>query len=56
MGFYDLSKAEREKKCREIQACIVRAIQDNGFSVAEAFFDDSDTYIRKAAYLAMSLS
>ena len=53
MGFYDLSKAEREQRYRDIQADIARDMEKGRFSVAAAYFDDADTYIRKAAYLGV---
>jgi len=51
MGFYDLSKAERERRCADIQADISRDLLNGEFSLTTAYFNDADTYIRKAAYL-----
>ena len=51
MGFYDLPKAEREKCCQDIQNDILRGLRQGDFTVSTAYFNDSDTYIRKAAYL-----
>jgi vesicle coat complex subunit len=53
MGFYELSKAERELKYKEIQDAIMHGIQNGDISVAGEYFDDADTYIRKAAYLGV---
>ncbi|MDR0766999.1 MAG: HEAT repeat domain-containing protein [Methanosarcinales archaeon] len=53
MGFYDLTKTEREQKYKDIQSDILRGLQNGDFSVTAAYFDDTDTYIRKAAYLGV---
>jgi hypothetical protein len=53
MAFYDLSKTEREQKYKEIQDDILCDLQKGKFSVTKSYFDDSDTYIRKAAYLGI---
>jgi vesicle coat complex subunit len=53
MGFYELSKAERELKYKEIQDAILHGIQNDDTGVAGGYFDDDDTYIRKAAYLGV---
>ncbi|MDR2965624.1 MAG: HEAT repeat domain-containing protein [Treponema sp.] len=53
MFFYDLSKEEREKKCQEIQFVIEKELVSNKLTKIRGFFDDADTYIRKAAYLAI---
>jgi hypothetical protein len=52
MTFYDLSKEDREKKCQMIQSVILKDLISNEKSGIHDFFDDVDTYIRKAAYLA----
>lgn len=53
MGFYDLSKAEREQRYKDIQEDISRDLLGDDFSITIAYFDDTDTYIRKAAYLGV---
>jgi len=53
MGFYDLSRAEREQKYQDTQSDILRDLQKGDFSTTAAYFYDADTYIRKAAYLAI---
>jgi len=53
MGFYDLAKTEREQRYRDIQADIALDLQNGELSVIAAYFDDADTYIRKAAYLGV---
>ena len=49
MSFYDLSKTEREQKYKGIQNDIASDLRQGEFSVITAYFDDADTYIRKAA-------
>jgi hypothetical protein len=46
MGFYDLSKPEREQKCKLIEDGISWDLQNGEFPVVVRYFDDSDTYIR----------
>ena len=53
MGFYDLSKPEREWKYKEIQDGILHDLRQGRFTKTTAYFDDADTYIRKAAYLGI---
>lgn len=53
MALYDLSKQERVQRYIEIQDEILREIQQSDYSCALKYFDDGDTYIRKAAYLAV---
>ena len=53
MSFYDLSKTEREQKYKGIQNDIASGLHQGEFSVTTAYFDDADTYIRKAAYLGV---
>lgn len=50
MSFYDLSESERIVKKEEIGAAIERSITENMPSDILPIFNDSDTYIRKAAY------
>jgi len=53
MGFYDLTKLEREQKYKDIQSYILRGLTGDDFSMTISYFDDGDTYIRKAAYLGI---
>ena len=53
MGFYDLPKADREQKYKDIQDDILRCLISDDHAIAAAYFNDADTYIRKAAYLGV---
>jgi hypothetical protein len=53
MGFYDLSKSEREQKYQDIQDDILRGLLQGESDRTAVYFDDADTYIRKAAYLGV---
>ncbi len=53
MKFYDLSKEERQKKYAEIQNRLHEAVVKKEDDAFLSFFDDPDTYIRKAAYLGV---
>jgi len=53
MGFYDLSKTERDQKYKDIQDDILRGLTTGDVTMLAAYFDDTDTYIRKAAYLGI---
>ena len=61
MGFYDLSKIERQKLVKEIEDKILQSILDLGnvtdnIIIPETIWNysaDNDTYIRKNAYLAI---
>jgi len=53
MGFYNLSKTEREQKSKDIQNDISYDLEKGEISATAAYFDDADTYIRKAAYLGI---
>lgn len=63
MGFYNLSKTERQKLVTEIEGNILEAILDlgsitenDGIIIPETIWNyssDNDTYIRKNAYLAI---
>ena len=53
MSFYDLSKTERDSKYKSIQDDIWGDLQRGKFAITTAYFDDADTYIRKAAYLGV---
>ncbi|MCH9661489.1 MAG: HEAT repeat domain-containing protein [Bacteroidetes bacterium] len=50
MGFYDLTKEERVKKVADIQHQLLQGIAAKNFIIYIEYFDDEDTYIRKAAY------
>jgi hypothetical protein len=49
--FYDLSKEKRQEKYQEIHFIIEKELNSNELSKIHGFFDDADTYIRKAAYV-----
>ncbi len=53
MGFYDLSKNERLKLTSEIYNKIDQDISTQQYEFINLYFSDEDTYIRKAAYLAI---
>ncbi|MGL4484155.1 MAG: HEAT repeat domain-containing protein [Anaerovoracaceae bacterium] len=53
MGFYDLTKEERRQRYEDIQVEIFRGLKENNILLLEKYFDNDDTYIRKAAYLAV---
>lgn len=53
MAFYDLSKEERVVLVNKIQTDIEKAIAAGKARVCLKYFSDEDTYIRKAAYLAI---
>lgn len=52
MAFYDLSKAERTAKVVSIQAGLTADLEQNTNCAHLRYFSDTDTYIRKAAYLS----
>ncbi|MDX1462872.1 MAG: HEAT repeat domain-containing protein [Marinirhabdus sp.] len=51
MAFYDLSKQERVARVAQIQHDLLKALQSTMLETVEAYFEDDDLYIRKAAYL-----
>lgn len=53
MGFYSLSKEERNKVVAEINSHILFEIKGAQSKNILAYFSDEDTYIRKSAYLAI---
>lgn len=53
MAFYDLSKLQRELLSKEIEASLVNDLQSDSLTHFLPYFSDHDTYIRKAAYLAV---
>lgn len=53
MGFYDLNKEQRQLKYLEIQDLVEQWIECDDLSSLVGLFNDDDTYIRKAGYLAI---
>lgn len=53
MAFYDLSKAERAQKADQISREILHDLHSGKLKKIMLFFSDEDTYIRKAAYIAI---
>lgn len=53
MGFYDLSKEERQKLVDKINATMLAEIEKGNEDKLLSYFADEDTYIRKTAYLAI---
>ncbi len=53
MGFYDLSKAARENLVSEVSDAIRLDITDNKSDKLRTFASNTDTYIRKNAYLTV---
>lgn len=53
MSFYDLSKEQREQKYSDVQNEILLDLAQGAFSAIYKYFNDADTYIRKAGYLAV---
>ena len=53
MAYYDLPKEERQALVRIITDTIVGDLTANKNSSILLYFSDSDTYIRKEAYLAV---
>nr|WP_299384687.1 HEAT repeat domain-containing protein [Allomuricauda sp.] len=53
MGFYDLSKVERQLLVQQIDADIFSAFSTKNPALANRYFSNHDTYIRKAAYQAV---
>lgn len=51
MGFYDLTKEEREKRVNEIRAGIEQELTKKSHPRTLGWFTNEDTYIRKSAYL-----
>jgi hypothetical protein len=52
MAFYDLDKIQRKQLANQISQNIQLDIKSGGKQYLLSFFSDSDTYIRKNAYLA----
>ncbi|MBN2088897.1 HEAT repeat domain-containing protein [candidate division KSB1 bacterium] len=52
MGFYDLSKDERNKLTAQIHADLLAEFLKNQNIFIKKYFSDEDTYIRKAAYIS----
>jgi len=53
MGFYDLSKAERQELVKKIQKEILNDLIEDEKNNIYKYSADSDTYIRKNAYLSL---
>ena len=53
MGFYQLSKEERQQKVAEINEAVLDGLLTGRDDKLIAYFSDEDTYIRKTAYLAV---
>lgn len=53
MAFYDLTKPQREALCKEIEASLLNDLRKGTVTDTLRYFADEDTYIRKAAYLAI---
>lgn len=53
MAFYDLPKAEREFLVSELYEHILTGIRQEHIEIIIPYFDHSDTYIRKNAYLVI---
>jgi hypothetical protein len=51
MGFYELNKQERAELASTIREDIYGDLRNGRFSKTFDYFSDTDTYIRKAAYL-----
>jgi HEAT repeat protein len=51
MGFYDLSKEEREKLVTEIEEAIKHDLESGNSESIQKYVSNIDTYIRKKAYL-----
>jgi len=52
MAFYDLSPAERADLCRNIYEGLLNNLRAGSTAYFAQIFNDADTYIRKAGYLA----
>ncbi|HBE13306.1 MAG TPA: hypothetical protein DCY74_03945 [Clostridiales bacterium] len=53
MNFYNLLKEERKQTCFNIRNDIFLYLEHSEIGGIHPFFDDSDTYMRKAAYVAI---
>ena len=53
MGFYDLTRQERIARVNKIKHDICRDLTNDRKEKILTYFSDDDTYIRKAAYLAV---
>src|ERR1044071_7986925 len=52
-AFYDLAKPQREALCKEIESLLLTDLRNSRLVNHLHYFADEDTYIRKAAYLAI---
>lgn len=53
MAFYDLSKDQREKLVQKIHSGTLKDLKSNSHQFILSQFIDTDTYIRKSAYIAI---
>lgn len=53
MGFYQLSKEERQQRVAEINQAILNDLLKQRTGTLLKYFSDEDTYMRKTAYLAV---
>lgn len=53
MAFYDLSKEERSQLIGTIHEAILEGLRKKDDGIFLAYFEDEDTYVRKAAYQAI---
>ncbi len=53
MGFYDLSRPERERLLHKIEQGIVGALEKDKPAEIEQYASDSDTHVRKNVYLVL---
>lgn len=53
MAFYDLDKEERSKLVQQIDEEVLMGIRQHKLDILARYFEDDDTYIRKAGYLAV---
>ena len=53
MSFYDLPKDKRTQLVKKIEQEILDDLENNATPSLQRYFSDNDTYIRKAAYLAI---
>jgi HEAT repeat protein len=55
MGFYDLSKNERQQAVDAIKTALCEElVEDSSLTSTITYFSDPDTYVRKAAYLSLA--
>lgn len=54
MGFYNLSKEQREDLVKKIHNELLKDFDSKALKLLWKYFSDEDTYIRKTAYLSVS--